>query len=216
MTWANHRLLAACAKPERQAEFRSSANRLFPVDPATLNHILIIDRFYVDATRRRHAWPCRVGKPCPCPTMSRICLSSAPGGVDRRLIVLVRGVWRNQAPDPDYSRAPRHNASARAHADRLLLHLFQHQIHHRGQAHAMLQRARPCHRRNSTSSSRSQRRHRCAPLNLTSWDGRRREFGGEQSPKEDGSRVKPIATRAERAGIAHARPTPAKERGGRP
>ena len=52
--WANHRLLAACAGLT-QAEFEAPRTGFFPTIQSTLNHILIIDRFYVDAleTRRR-------------------------------------------------------------------------------------------------------------------------------------------------------------------
>ena len=41
--------------------------------------------------------------------------------------------------------------------DRLLLHLFQHQIHHRGQAHAMLKAAPPSVHHNLTSFSQKAR-----------------------------------------------------------
>jgi len=46
--WANHRLLAACAGLS-QADFVAPRSGFFPSLRATLNHILIIDRFYVDA-----------------------------------------------------------------------------------------------------------------------------------------------------------------------
>jgi uncharacterized damage-inducible protein DinB len=46
--WANHRLLAACAGLS-QADFIAPRTGFFPSLRATLNHILIIDRFYVDA-----------------------------------------------------------------------------------------------------------------------------------------------------------------------
>ena len=46
--WANHRLLTACASLS-QADFVAPRVGFFPSLRATLNHILIIDRFYVDA-----------------------------------------------------------------------------------------------------------------------------------------------------------------------
>jgi uncharacterized damage-inducible protein DinB len=46
--WANHRLLAACARLP-QANFVAPRIGFFPSLRATLNHILIIDLFYVDA-----------------------------------------------------------------------------------------------------------------------------------------------------------------------
>jgi uncharacterized damage-inducible protein DinB len=46
--WANHRLLNACAQLP-QAEFIAPRTGFFPSLRATLNHILVVDRFYVDA-----------------------------------------------------------------------------------------------------------------------------------------------------------------------
>src|SRR3546814_13571288 len=46
--WANHRLLTACAGLT-QAEFEAPRTGFFPSIQATLNHNLVIDRFYVDA-----------------------------------------------------------------------------------------------------------------------------------------------------------------------
>src|SRR3981081_1430498 len=46
--WATPRLLAACVRLS-QADFVAPRTGFFPSLRATLNHILIIDRFYVDA-----------------------------------------------------------------------------------------------------------------------------------------------------------------------
>src|SRR5438445_13141222 len=46
--WANHRLLAACLRLS-QAEFTAPRTGFFPSLRATLSHLLIIDRFYIDA-----------------------------------------------------------------------------------------------------------------------------------------------------------------------
>jgi len=46
--WANHRLLRACAQLT-QPEFEATRNSFFPSIQTTLNHILIVDWFYVDA-----------------------------------------------------------------------------------------------------------------------------------------------------------------------
>jgi uncharacterized damage-inducible protein DinB len=131
--WANHRLLAACAQLS-QADFVAPRAGFFPSLRATLNHILIIDRFYVDAmeggTQGPAAWSDR--EPCE----SAVLLQSAQSEIDRRLIAVVERL------DPaDLNRVVdihRDDRIQREQIDRLLLHLFQHQIHHRGQAHAML------------------------------------------------------------------------------
>jgi uncharacterized damage-inducible protein DinB len=56
--------------------------------------------------------------------------------MDRRLIAIVERLG-----PPDLDRIVdihRGDRIQRERLDRLLLHLFQHQVHHRGQAHAML------------------------------------------------------------------------------
>ena len=50
--WANHRLLAACAALA-PGELAAPRTGFFPSLSATLNHILVIDRFYVDAMEGR-------------------------------------------------------------------------------------------------------------------------------------------------------------------
>jgi uncharacterized damage-inducible protein DinB len=131
--WANHRLLAACASLT-QAEFEASRTGFFPSIQATLNHILIIDWFYVDAleggTLGPAAWENRV----PCPTITE--LQPAQAAVDRRLIAWCEAL--DEAGIDQVIRVHRGTRVQTERADRLLLHLFQHQIHHRGQAHAML------------------------------------------------------------------------------
>jgi len=81
--WANHRLLTACAALT-QAEFAAPRTGFFPSIQATLNHILIIDRFSADAleggTLGLDAW----ADPVPCPTVAE--LRPAQAAVDRRLI----------------------------------------------------------------------------------------------------------------------------------
>ena len=131
--WANHRLLTACAKLE-QAEFQAPQTGFFPSIQATLNHILIIDRFYVDALEGGTLGPAAWADPVPCPTVSD--LRPAQAAVDRRLIA-----WFEAVDEPGIDRIIHVHRGTRVQterADRLLLHLFQHQIHHRGQAHAML------------------------------------------------------------------------------
>jgi uncharacterized damage-inducible protein DinB len=65
-----------------------------------------------------------------------VSLTRAQRDVDRRLIDLCTALT-----DADLARSitvPRRNGLTEHSAPRLLAHLFQHQIHHRGQAHAML------------------------------------------------------------------------------
>lgn len=131
--WANHRLLAACVRLS-QAEFVAPRTGFFPSLRATLNHILVVDLFYVDAMEGGALGPAAWADPVPCETA--VILQRAQREVDRRLIVFVEGLGA-----ADLNRIVEINRGdhiQRERVDRLLLHVFQHQIHHRGQAHAML------------------------------------------------------------------------------
>ena len=131
--WSNHRLLAACTALSQEA-FEAERTGFFPSLQTTLNHVYIVDHFYIDALEGGwlgpKAWENRV----PYPTATE--LSLAQEAMDRRLIA------HCDALTPEaLDGIVRVNRSTRVQTerrDRLLMHLFQHQIHHRGQAHAML------------------------------------------------------------------------------
>lgn len=138
--WANHRLLNACAElsPEDFALTRTS---FFPSIKATLNHSLTVDWFYVDALERcysdrePHPHPATFFTPEE-PFATCAPLADAQRAVDRRLVALCT---RLTAPDLERTVAiTRRSGIARDEVPRLFAHLFQHQIHHRGQVHAML------------------------------------------------------------------------------
>jgi uncharacterized damage-inducible protein DinB len=129
--WANHRLLTACMGLS-QDEFVAPRTGFFPSLRATLNHILIIDHFYIDAMEGGTLGPAAWADQEPCDTA--ILLREAQGNVDRRLIAVVERL-ADLGRVVDVHRGDR---IQHERIDRLLLHLFQHQIHHRGQAHAML------------------------------------------------------------------------------
>lgn len=131
--WANHRLLAACARLS-QEEFVAPRVGFFPSLRATLNHNLIVDHFYVDAMEGGTLGPAAWANPEPCPTVAM--LSTAQREVDQRLIAVVEGLG---VADVDrIVEVHRGDRIQHERFDRLLLHVFQHQIHHRGQAHAMM------------------------------------------------------------------------------
>ena len=131
--WANHRLLGACARLSQQ-EFEAPRSGFFPSLKATLNHILVIDWFYVDGLEGGWLGPKAWANPEPCATVAD--LQREQAAVDKRLIAVCEGLV-----EPSLSRDVKINRDTRIQidrCDRLLLHVFQHQIHHRGQAHAML------------------------------------------------------------------------------
>jgi uncharacterized damage-inducible protein DinB len=131
--WANHRLIGACLALA-PGEFEAPRTGFFPSLRATLNHNLVIDRFYVDAleggTLGPAAWADR--EPCAAPEA----LMVAQAAVDRRLIAVTEAL--DEAGLAAIVRVHRGDRVQEERMDRLLLHLFQHQTHHRGQAHAML------------------------------------------------------------------------------
>ncbi|AVO44568.1 DinB family protein [Phreatobacter cathodiphilus] len=131
--WANHRLLTACAALTPEA-FAAARTGFFPSLQATLNHILVIDWFYADALEGGDLGPKAWENEIPCPALAD--LKREQAAVDRRLIAMCDALT-DTALDGEVrvNRITRVQVERR---DRLLMHLFQHQIHHRGQAHAML------------------------------------------------------------------------------
>ena len=128
--WSNHRLYEACARLS-DADLKAERTSFFPSIHLTLNHILEVDRRYLDRLD---------GRDVPVESDQELldfaALADAQRAEDRRLIaycdaldtnslereVPIRradGIWINRVAD-------------------VLAHLFVHQIHHRGQVHAML------------------------------------------------------------------------------
>ncbi len=131
--WANHRLLTACAGLDREA-FHAPRSGFFPSLARTLNHILVVDWFYVDALEGGSLGPAAWADEVPCDQVAR--LHAEQRAVDDRLIAVC-----DVLTAADLAGAVRVHRGDRVQIerrDRLLLHLFQHQTHHRGQAHAML------------------------------------------------------------------------------
>jgi uncharacterized damage-inducible protein DinB len=131
--WSNHRLIGACLNLSVEA-FNAPRTGFFPSLVRTFNHILVVDWFYVDALEGGSLGPAAWADETPCSTPAR--LMTEQHAVDARLIAVCESLT-----DTDLGGVVRVNRGARIQTerrDRLLLHLFQHQIHHRGQAHAML------------------------------------------------------------------------------
>jgi uncharacterized damage-inducible protein DinB len=138
--WANHRLLTAASalSPE---DFVAPRTGFFPSLKATLNHNVTVDWYYVDALERSLG-----GHPVNAeargffdpeePYASCAELQTAQRAVDRRLVTVCVGLSEERLDAP--IAVMRRNGVVHESATRLLAHLFQHQIHHRGQAHAML------------------------------------------------------------------------------
>jgi len=131
--WANHRLLTACAGLS-QAEFEAERTGFFPSLQRTLNHIYVIDLFYIDALEGGWLGPRAWANEVPYPSLAA--LKSAQAAMDKRLLAVCDAL--TPALLDGIVRINRDTRVQTERRDRLLMHLFQHQIHHRGQAHAML------------------------------------------------------------------------------
>ncbi|MBR0897627.1 damage-inducible protein DinB [Bradyrhizobium tropiciagri] len=131
--WANHRLLTACGELS-QAEFAAARTGFFPSLQATLNHIHVIDLFYIDALEGGWLGPKAWANEVPYPSVAE--LKRAQRAIDQRLIIHCDALTPEQLDGE--VKVNRDTSVQTERRDRLLMHLFQHQIHHRGQAHAML------------------------------------------------------------------------------
>ena len=133
--WANHRLLTAC-KTLTPEELTAPRVSFFPSLRATLNHILWVDIYYIDALERDPTVLERYSDPPP-DFADATSLYDAQHASDRRLLAFCERQTEATLgeglvlPRPNRTPPPTSVAS-------ILEHLFQHQIHHRGQAHAML------------------------------------------------------------------------------
>jgi uncharacterized damage-inducible protein DinB len=138
--WANHRLLRACGELTAE-EFAARRTSFFPSIKATLNHILTVDWYYLETMERSaaglppHDNPGRHYEPEE-PFGECAALSHAQHEADRRLVAYCRSL--DDARLDDAVLIPRRTGVVRERVRRLLAHVVEHQIHHRGQAHAML------------------------------------------------------------------------------
>lgn len=132
--WSNDRLYRAVLAL-RPGEFEAERTSFFPSIKATLNHILSIDLFYLDMMEETGAGLSIFDSYEEFDDAQA--LAAAQSGLDRRLIAfcerltekdLVRQVLSDRG---DEGKIPERIGD-------LLAHLFLHDIHHRGQVHAML------------------------------------------------------------------------------
>lgn len=130
---ANHRLHGVCAGLSAE-DYAAPRVGFFPSIRETLNHILLVDRFYINALEGHPLDRAALDAAAALTTLEA--LSAAQVQSDARLLALVAGM----TPD-GLARLVRVDRGERQQFDRaddLLSHLFQHQTHHRGQVHAML------------------------------------------------------------------------------
>ena len=131
---ANRRLHAAIASLTRDA-FHAPRTGFFPSLALTLNHILAVDEYYVGALHGDRGLPAKYDNFAPADDVAA--LAQRQCASDDRLIGFCD---RLDAAGCDAEVVmDRGNGNLqRDLAGHVLMHLFMHQTHHRGQAHAML------------------------------------------------------------------------------
>ena len=130
---ANHRLHRALAALSED-DFHARRTGFFPSLAGTLNHILLVDRYYLDCLHGRADARDRAHRHIDCATLAD--LVGQQTGEDERFIALLDGA---------VSEALRHTVQM-PRSDRIqcepmanvVAHLLAHQVHHRGQVHGML------------------------------------------------------------------------------
>ena len=131
--WANDRLYAACAQLS-DADFRASRQAFFGSILGTLNHILVGDR----------AWLGRIdGVPSGITRLDEIlfddlaALKQARVAEDERILKLTETLGTESlSRDLEYRTVA--GVEHRTPLVWVLSHMFNHQTHHRGQAHGLL------------------------------------------------------------------------------
>jgi uncharacterized damage-inducible protein DinB len=132
--WSNHRLLSACEALTAE-EFAAPRIGFFPSLRLTFNHILDVDLYYITALEGGDALA-RYAAPDSDFADARS-MRLAQTAADKRLIAFCEHqTEQSLARDCVLPRPNRKPPPTRT--EFVLAHLFQHQIHHRGQAHAML------------------------------------------------------------------------------
>jgi uncharacterized damage-inducible protein DinB len=132
--WSNDRLYRAvlALKP---GEFEAERVSFFPSIKETLNHILAVDHLYLDFLEEGEVGADAFDKFAAYDDAHR--LAAAQVRADERLIAFC---GRLSAPDLERRVITdrRTDGQIPERIGDLLTHLFLHQIHHRGQVHAML------------------------------------------------------------------------------
>jgi uncharacterized damage-inducible protein DinB len=132
--WANHRLYVACAKLSHD-ELHATRTSFFPTIARTLNHNLIVDWYYLDALTRGGRGRRVLDPEEPFAELAVLCAAQRKADAD---LVAFTMALRAEADLEAEVRIERRDHVAVEAAGAVLMHVFQHQVHHRGQVHAML------------------------------------------------------------------------------
>ncbi len=131
--WANTRIYAAAARLS-DSDYRRPLGAFFGSVHGTLNHLLVTDRIWMDRFAQFN---------CPAPPLDTIlfeelfALRSARAAEDTRIRVFIEPLG---AADLDVEISYTNSSGTRFSQSlwSALDHFFNHQAHHRGQAHGLL------------------------------------------------------------------------------
>lgn len=133
--WANSTLYAAISGLSDSA-FSAARPGFFPSLKRTLNHIYEVDLYYLDALQETGQGLAVFDRS---DVGSCFDLARLQAAQDQDLILFCKAL---KPEDLDSLRlSKRETGDVYERVGPLLLHLFQHQIHHRGQAHTMIHHA---------------------------------------------------------------------------
>lgn len=131
--WANHRLYAVCAELPLD-EFEQPRAAFFGSIKGTLNHLVVGDRAWLD---RLEGMPAEIRAYDQVMGDDLKSLWHVRMEQDARIIVLVDDLGPEELAETlHYTSIAGDKSSLRT--DWVLAHMFNHQTHHRGQAHGLL------------------------------------------------------------------------------
>jgi len=132
--WVNPRIYDCVARlPE--ADYRADRKLFFGSIHRTLNHLLVVDRLWTGRIAGRPHGIASLGQEL---YTDFAALRAAREAEDRRLIELVDGLSEAQLAAPIRYTRMLGTGDEEARAGHILITLFNHQTHHRGQVHAAL------------------------------------------------------------------------------
>ncbi|UDL91272.1 DinB family protein [Mesorhizobium sp. PAMC28654] len=132
--WSNDRLYRAVLSLQ-PGEFSAERTSFFPSIKATLNHILAVDLLYLDFIEEGGIGAAAFDDFVPIDEPHA--LFAAQAAADRRLIAFCDGLSQEDL-DRGVITDRREDGMIPERIGDILAHVFLHDIHHRGQVHAML------------------------------------------------------------------------------
>lgn len=136
--WANLRLHRAVAQLS-DADYRAPRVGFFPSLHLTLTHILFVDRYYLGSLENLGIPTAELWIELEHWEAEKAFsdIAAAQREADQRLIRFTYGLHTEESLATSVRLDRRDHTQVERCGD-VLLHLFEHQIHHRGQAHCML------------------------------------------------------------------------------